>query len=309
MRRTAVTVALLAMALPARGQNVDLKELFSGSTHPLTVKMKDLNTDWRRFSVGSSGGDSGMGGFFSMIMGMLGGAMGGGGGTGAYYTKGETVNIGGETFIVAYRIKPKPMDPAAFTTMMGPGSKPPIPDKVTEETVLSLSLLSVRGTPSLNDIRPFDMKTEIEESENSRKAMQALGNQFGGGEGGLEAPADEGTSLGNLKQLGTALLMYVQDYDEVLPPMQDAQTAKKVLQPYVKNESIFVNPDTKEPYQPNPILSKKKLAHMTAPAEMVAFYEPTPAMDGTRGVVFLDGHAKRVQESEWPRLKRASKIP
>jgi hypothetical protein len=307
MRRIAVAVALLAVALPARGQSTNLKELFSGSTYPLTLKLKDLNSDWRRFSVGSSGGDGGMGGFFSMIMAMFGGAMGGGGGTGAYYTKGDTVDLGGETFIVAYRIKPKPIDPASFATMMGPGSKPPVPDKLTDETALSLSLLSVRGTPSLNDIRPFDMKTEMEENENSRKAMQALGNQAGGEAG--EAAADEGTSLGNLKQLGTALLMYVQDYDEILPPMQDAETAKKVLQPYVKNETIFVNPDTKEPYQPNSILSKKKLAHMTAPAEMVTFYEATPAADGTRGVVFLDGHAKRIQESEWPRLKKASKIP
>jgi hypothetical protein len=308
MRRTAITLALLAACLPARGQNTDLKQLFSGSSYPLTIKLKDLNGDWRRFSVGSSGGEGGMGGFFSMIMSMFGGAMGGGGGNGAYYTKGDTVNLGGETFIVAYRIKPKPVDPGALATMMAPGSKPPVPEKLTEETALSLSLLSVHGTTSLNDIRPFDLKAELEESENSRKAMQALGNQIGGG-GGAEATAEEGTSLGNLRQLGTALLMYVQDYDEVLPPMKDAATVKKVLQPYVKNESVFVNPDSKEPYQPNPILSKKKLAHMTAPADMVAFFEANPAADGTRGVVFLDGHAKRIQEAEWPRLKKASKIP
>jgi prepilin-type processing-associated H-X9-DG protein len=102
--------------------------------------------------------------------------------------------------------------------------------------------------------------------------------------------------------------MYTQDYDNVLPPMKDAATVKKALLPYVKNDAVFAHPGTKEPYAPNPILSGRKMAHIANSVEMVALYEATPAPDGKRGVVFVDGHAKRVQEEEWARLKRASKL-
>jgi hypothetical protein len=45
------------------------------------------------------------------------------------------------------------------------------------------------------------------------------------------------------------------------------------------------------------------------PFETVVLYEARPAADGTRGLMFSDGHAKRVTEAEWPELKRISKIP
>jgi prepilin-type processing-associated H-X9-DG protein len=42
---------------------------------------------------------------------------------------------------------------------------------------------------------------------------------------------------------------------------------------------------------------------------MVVFYEPNPAADGTRGVVYLDGHVSRVKAEDWARVKKQSKIP
>ena len=33
------------------------------------------------------------------------------------------------------------------------------------------------------------------------------------------------------------------------------------------------------------------------------------ASDGTRGVLFLNGAAKRISEAEWRKLKKAAKIP
>lgn len=46
-----------------------------------------------------------------------------------------------------------------------------------------------------------------------------------------------------------------------------------------------------------------------SPVEVVAFYEASPAPDGTRAVLFRAGHVGVIRETEWPRLKRASKIP
>jgi prepilin-type N-terminal cleavage/methylation domain-containing protein/prepilin-type processing-associated H-X9-DG protein len=57
--------------------------------------------------------------------------------------------------------------------------------------------------------------------------------------------------LSNMKQADTALLMYVQDYDETLPTLTDDTATKpslrmdtwNLLQPYTKNKDIFLCPD------------------------------------------------------------------
>jgi prepilin-type processing-associated H-X9-DG protein len=42
---------------------------------------------------------------------------------------------------------------------------------------------------------------------------------------------------------------------------------------------------------------------------MALYYEAKPAPDNKRGVVFADGHAARIPEAEWLRVKKASRIP
>jgi hypothetical protein len=121
--------------------------------------------------------------------------------------------------------------------------------------------------------------------------------------------ARETSSLSNLKQLGIAAIMYCEDYDEVFPPMKDAATVKKALMPYVKADQIFIDPRTQQPYQPNTKMSKKQLAAIAYPDRTVLFYEASPAPDGKRGVVYADGHAKRLSESEWAIAKSKSGIP
>lgn len=53
----------------------------------------------------------------------------------------------------------------------------------------------------------------------------------------------------NLKQLGTAFELYIQDYDSKLPPLiqihfipNDNHFSKALLRPYIKNEGIFKCP-------------------------------------------------------------------
>jgi prepilin-type N-terminal cleavage/methylation domain-containing protein/prepilin-type processing-associated H-X9-DG protein len=67
------------------------------------------------------------------------------------------------------------------------------------------------------------------------------------------AKARQAACLSNMKQIGTAVMMYIQDYDEVYPPSQLSQTATgtgnpvvswpTMIYPYVKNEAVFVCPD------------------------------------------------------------------
>src|ERR1044072_5808131 len=58
--------------------------------------------------------------------------------------------------------------------------------------------------------------------------------------------------LSNTKQMGTAINMYVQDYDETLPPRAirdpvsgvyyEALSWRRIIHPYVKNADVFTCP-------------------------------------------------------------------
>lgn len=293
MRKIVFLLLLMSLVIPACGQTqqsnpTNLKDLLSNQNLQFTVQLKDLNADWTRLNLG--GGDAGMGGYMQMISSMFGGS------SNHYFTKGQTVAFAGETFLVAYAFKSKPIDPSAMM-----GGKPPVQEKKTQDSPLTISLINLRTCGNLSDIRPFDLNEELAESTAPSVFEEAISE--------AKDKSIEATSLSNLKQMGLSLLMYMQDYDEVLPPMGDAAKVKKVLYPYVKDDKIFINPITNKPYVPNAVLSLHREAQIESPSQMVVFYEDAPAPDGTRGVAFLDGHAKRIPESEWPKLKKASKIP
>jgi prepilin-type processing-associated H-X9-DG protein len=76
----------------------------------------------------------------------------------------------------------------------------------------------------------------------------------------------------------------------------------------IPSERVFVHPKTGEPYQPNPSLSGKQWQGPNA-SDAAAVYEAKPAEDGTRAVLFGDGHVERVTEARWLELKKTSNIP
>lgn len=154
-------------------------------------------------------------------------------------------------------------------------------------------------------------------------------------------------SRSNLKQLGWALRMYTQDYDDVLPPMKDIATIRPLLAPYLEDKSAFINPDTKQPFLPNPSLSRRHLAAVYKESYqkkqgIVAFYEATPRANGARyvltlpkpdglnkrgepfwkgsqedsiiivdstGIIFPDFKVENISKRDWPKVKKASNIP
>ncbi len=122
-------------------------------------------------------------------------------------------------------------------------------------------------------------------------------------------PVDpEAAPLENLRQLGAAILLYAQDGDKTLPPLDDLAATRKALLPYAGMKDVFTHPATRQPYQPNPSLSGKKLAAIANPAATVIFYEAQPT-DDQRAILFLDGHAERLPESKWTKLKETANIP
>ena len=135
--------------------------------------------------------------------------------------------------------------------------------------------------------------------------------------------ARQSSCLSNVKQIGTGLLMYAQDYDEVLPAFSFAGIQwNTLLQPYVMNEQIFKCPS--EPSRDlgygynyyllgnlsGPARAPQPLAKILAPAETLwgmdagdtAFrgrvfqgsttYPPSKIHNGGSNVGMIDGHAK-----------------
>ncbi len=275
-----------ALALPstlAWGQAApppaDFGSALSGAGHPLTLKFRELDGSWRRVFIGKP--------LESNSLFLLGASRDTFSITSnPYFTRGQTETVGGETFLVAYHYLP-PMSPAASGDASGGLGLPPVQ---TPETVLMLSLINVRQISSLEGIQAVSAITQAEVQQAQNAAYDAK-------------------SQSNLKQIGLAMLQYELGNDENLPPMQSAAATEKAIYPFVKSEAVFRQPQTHEPYQPNTSLSGRSLASFNNPSTMVLYYEASPAPDGTRGVLFFDGHAKRFPEAEWPALKAASHVP
>ena len=102
----------------------------------------------------------------------------------------------------------------------------------------------------------------------------------------------KGDVRGHLQQLGQALMMYAQDYNEVLPPMQDAKKFQQLLAPYLKNQKFLTNPYSDKPFAPNAKLSGKPLKEIyiesfKAKQRAVALYKAAPGLGGARFVLIL----------------------
>lgn len=267
---------LLTLPAPAAlAQTPDFTSAVSGTTRPLTLKIKDLDDTWRQVSISKVGGAD-------LLSLFTAGTRGAPPALDQYYTHGETTTVGGETYLVAYRYALKLSD----LTRAYADTPPPI----TPETTLTLSLINVRQIASLDGIQPYvpvsAAQVQAQTSENA-----------------------EAQSVSNLKQIGLGLVQYNQDYDEKYPPMQSAAITQKAIYPYIKSDAIFLNPATHEPYRVNTSLSGHSLAEIDNPSSTVAYYEASAGSDGLRAVLFTDGHVKRLPDAEWRRLLAASHLP
>lgn len=290
MRHVGMAVVLLAALIGCSqaAQSAEMKDLLSGEKYALTLQMKDLDGQWRRLSAGAAES----GGVAQVYAAMF------GGGGGVYYTKGETVSVATETYLIAYTLRAKPVN---YMTVIrgGPGAAPR--EELTAESPLGLSLLNLRAIGSLTDIRQFSLEEEIAAQA---EMAAAAAEMYTGGE-----PAGGSTdSLSNLKNLALAVQMFLADYEDVMPDMTDMVAVMDVLEEYVRNDEVFFQPDTGQAYGVNSSLSQKSLAEVADPVSVAVFYEEEPGDDGMRGVAFLDGHAARVSPAQWEDIKAESGI-
>jgi hypothetical protein len=303
---TAVFNALSSFAPAAMAQTTSaLKDLVQGREAPNTIKASQMTSEWRRFTAGSGDASAAV---LSMI---------GGGGSmvskGVYYTRGETLRAADETYLVAYaealegdELERRMRERAE---LLQDDDIVEIANKLDPNSELTLCLLNLRTSGSLSDIRAFDPKNDLLPDLSDQKNADQVARK----------------STGNLKQLALGMMQYMQDYDERLPPMRSAQsmaeilndskkpgykaggsTVQQALIPYLKNATFFAHPTNRQLYRPNLRLTHIELARISAPTQIVLFYEATPDATGRRAVAYLDGHVKRELEANWPKILKLS---
>lgn len=282
----------------AQGPEMTMTEALSGKTFPLTRKLGELNGDWRRFWLhrASSANTDPVSRVLIESMQPMPILIA----SPVYYTQGDTVRIEGKAYLVTYVWRPQVPSPEELQN--SPIGKTPPPETLTSETTIRLALISVASIRGMDGISPFDLKREM-------ASNIMFGSSDREGLDRARTSAFNTSSLSNLKQIGLAVMMYCQDYDEKLPPLRDPTEAKRLLYPYVRNDDVFLHPSSNKPYLPNRAASRKILGNIKRPAELILFYEPDLAPDRTRGVVFADGHVKRLNETEWLNAAKYSQIP
>jgi hypothetical protein len=196
MKCLAAAALVLTLSAPAFAQGTDFQQLFSGKDFPQTLKLKELNSDWRRVNIGIAGASKG--GLMDMLGPLIQAGMAADSGKGKgkddpaaamigmslfsslfgggetkepiYYTKGQTVAVGSETFLLAYHFqKPETnfMQLAADAEKSGKDpdmTKLADEGKLNPESDLMISLVNVKSITTLNSIHPFDMAQEIADS-------------------------------------------------------------------------------------------------------------------------------------------------
>jgi len=301
-----VTLLLvLAIAWPAYSQVLSLQQLLSGQGVPNTIEAKELTSDYRVLRAGENAN-------VSMMQMLMFGTQNVGLGRGVYYTKGETIKVGDITYVIGYTAAPEVQPTRRPRRNRNSNVNPFEPRKLGASEKLTLSLLNLSASGSLSDIRSFDPKSEIlSDAVIKDQKLQA------------EHQAANDASVQNLRQLGLAVMQYVQDYDECFPPMVPATSFQQIengmrggttkatpvhvrLQPYLRNTELLRHPVTKEIYRPNMALSGKNLSSIENVAQVAMFYEGSAAPDGKRAVAFVDGHVMRVHAAEWERIKKVS---
>lgn len=231
LKHTLIGAILLCSCLPAFAQKTNFGDVISGKAAPPTLKLKDLTGDWQRMKfVGLTMTGSGMEGLTNLMsslgplmqagmmseMGkgaaknaggmdammpamasMFGGMFGGG--DPVYYTKGQVMELGYETFLITYRHKQPKMD---FMQMMmaadkpGAGGKADDPAKMMEagklnpDSELAINLINTKAIGMINDLRPFDMQKEIDEAKAAGGLADLLAAGMKADGGKADVPGD-----------------------------------------------------------------------------------------------------------------------
>lgn len=294
MKRVAIVVGmlLLASASALADELGSMEDFVAGKVAPFIMKLKDLDGSYIRFTTPYISG----GGWLWAMQRFAGDGL-------PAYTRGQTVTIGSEGYLIAYMVEAKGGD-TSMLQFGRPDPNAPEPEPITENSTLSIALLGQRGVTVMTRVRPFELAAELADFQRLLDRYQEMVASRNAVNQPIAAQAPD-----HLQAVAAALKMYTDDYDGVLPPMNKPEAFRKALDEYVENAEMFRDPETKEFYGINPTLSGRKIKEIKEPGKTIAIYQVKPGKDGNRGVIFVDGSTKRLTETEWADLKASSKIP
>ena len=287
MRTVMLLCAALALMwvlpLPSRSQGaaptgenkpVTFVDLLGGKTFPLSLKVKELTGEWRRFTTSNM--SSGMETFIMMA------ATEGRGmpGSTVFYTRGQTITLNTETFLIAYQQETKPFD----LRQVMEENEFPAPESLTPDTTLNLVLLNLRNISNILDIKPFKLKDELAVNTERQAVLDRAREKD------LRSQ-----SACNLRQCILAVLMYAKGQNNTLPPLNDLNQLIADLPEYMK--SNWKHPLTGELYIANAKIGGKPVDDFEKTQDVVVFYEGTNWSDGKRLIAFLDGHVLLLLEA------------
>jgi prepilin-type processing-associated H-X9-DG protein len=278
MKKSYLAVALplvLATVKPALSQEANLPQLLAGKNVPLSITAKNLNANFRRVLINDQSQMSNLQSLW--IAAKIGVDLN------LYFTKGETVDLSGETYLIAYKPQ-NTVDPNFFLhNGHGVQEAPEGSQKLRENTQLSLSLLNLRSVGSLTDIRPFDAKLDVQGPQEINAA-----------------------TIRTLERLGRDVRTWVMTRGQGAFPYLGATVTPQLIRamyPQVHDRRQWQHPSTDQFFRPNPLLSRKKIAEIGNRQYVYMFTEAVPAPDGLRAVLFVDGHVERVNAERWARLQ------
>jgi hypothetical protein len=267
----------------ARADEQTLVTVLAGKVYPLTIKARELGPEYKAAALSVQGG----GGFESLFVDpMRGAAVLDTFGADkesvpavlrlwAVWTKGDIATVDGGRYYIAYGF-----DVGALAAREPEWKLP------AELSLRLIRVESVIAITPLGDMRPY-LGTE-EEHESAGAGGQAR-------------------SVNNLKQLGLAMMMYANDYDDVMPYVQQTKSCFAVLVPYVRDARVSRSPQPETRYLFNVNLGGVRLQDVRNPADVPMFWEESPWPDGSRSVAFVDAHVRTVEAGEWPQIEEKLK--
>ncbi|MBX3119626.1 MAG: hypothetical protein KF784_11215 [Fimbriimonadaceae bacterium] len=162
----------------------------------------------------------------------------------------------------------------------------------------------------------FRMVTSELPELTKERLLELLGGSGSAGEASMQVQSAQAdlsgkrtATLSNIKQVGTAMMIYMADYDDVFPYAQSTTAAQYVTNPYMKNTSLWttLNPNGGRILF-NTSLGGVSHVVLEDPSKTVMFYESNAWPDGRRCVCFADTSSRFVDQSGWKELAKTLKL-
>lgn len=253
------------------------------------IAVKDLPADYAAFMFRITS-DSAMGDLFGGLFGGLLGSFQAMGGNAApdqeasfklleamqlSWTNGKMVEIGGVKFIAAYKLK-------MTASAMSQGPKNGMPADMELTYIRFDAIKAIVPRPDVTKESLINFAPVPPSPEDARTK-----------------------AVSNMKQIATGLMIYLADYDDEIPYVQDSKSVLAVLQPYLKNTEICrtINPAGGE-IRLNMAIAGVNQSQIEDIANVPLFFDSLPWPDGKRVVAFADSHVKVVSEEEWAAMDK-----